>query len=201
MAQPAAPRPHHQPGQRSTHGPRRSGDEYDEATGTHLKGSVHGFISARLLDGVCGIAGTFSVLGDLARLLRHMLVPTQAAFDYTWIKESLRIHTGALTPARGLFWHPATGTDEIWVNYGFTGTGMWISPAQGRRAVLLTNKIRYNRNRELLTSIRHAFRVYAFASDQPNTVNDRDTDSAGQLPTPGPSSAPNTSRTEAFLAG
>ncbi|MFF2576373.1 serine hydrolase domain-containing protein [Streptomyces goshikiensis] len=140
--------------------------EYDEATGTHLKGIAHDF-SARLLDGVCGIAGAFSVLGDLTSLLRHMLAPTYAALGPIWIKESLRIHTGALTPARGLFWHPAPGTDptdEIWVHYGFTGTGMWISPAQSRWAILLTNKLRLNRDREPLTAVRNAFRTTAFAT-------------------------------------
>ncbi|MFJ2784404.1 MULTISPECIES: serine hydrolase domain-containing protein [unclassified Streptomyces] len=115
--------------------------EYNETTGTHLKGTAHDF-SARLLDGVCGIAGTFSVLDDLARFLRHMLAPTQAAFGPAWIKGSLRVQTGGLTPARGLFWHPAPGTDptgDIWVHYGFTGTGMWISPTQDRWASSRTN--------------------------------------------------------------
>ncbi|WP_060177349.1 serine hydrolase domain-containing protein [Streptomyces sp. IMTB 1903] len=139
--------------------------EYDETTGTHLKGTAHDF-SARLLGGVCGIAGTFSVLDDLALFLRHMLAPTQAALGPTWIKESLRIHTGTLTPARGLFWHPAPGTDpakDVWVHYGFTGTGMWISPAQSCWAVLLTNKVYFTRDRGPLTEIRNRFRATLFA--------------------------------------
>ncbi|MFE2240055.1 serine hydrolase domain-containing protein [Streptomyces virginiae] len=143
--------------------------EYDDTTGAHLKGTAHDF-SARLLGGVCGIAGTFSVLNDLALFLRHMLAPTQAAFGPTWIKDSLRLHTGDLTPARGLFWHPAPGTDpaeDIWVHYGFTGTGMWISPTQARWAVLLTNKLRLNRDREPLTAVRNAFRATAFDTNDP----------------------------------
>ncbi|MER5758860.1 serine hydrolase domain-containing protein [Streptomyces sp. NPDC002082] len=140
--------------------------EYDETTATYLKGTAHDF-SARLLDGVCGIAGTFSVLNDLALFLRHMLAPTRVAFGPAWTRDSLRIHTGDLTPARGLFWHPAPGTDHdhdqgVWVHYGFTGTGMWISPTQSRWAVLLTNKLRLNRDREPLTEIRNAFRAAAF---------------------------------------
>ncbi|MGR4881443.1 serine hydrolase domain-containing protein [Streptomyces sp. LARHCF249] len=141
--------------------------EYDETTGTHLKGTAHDF-SARLLGGVCGIAGTFSVLDDVALFLGHMLAPTPAAFGPTWIKESLRIHTRDLTPARGLFWHPAPGTDPaqaVWVHYGFTGTGMWISPTQSRWAVLLTNKIRLTRDRDPLTEIRDAFRAATFVAD------------------------------------
>ncbi|MFD3468121.1 serine hydrolase domain-containing protein [Streptomyces sp. NPDC058682] len=142
--------------------------EYDETTGTHLKGTAHDF-SARLLDGVCGIAGTFSMLDDLVRFLHHMLDPIQTAFGLAWIKGSLRVQTGGLTPARGLFWHPAPGTDPtggIWVHYGFTGTGMWISPTQDRWAILLTNKLRYNRDREPLTIVRNKFRLIAFATEQ-----------------------------------
>jgi CubicO group peptidase (beta-lactamase class C family) len=39
--------------------------EADQQTGTHLKGVAHDF-SARLLGGVCGIAGAFSTLDDTA---------------------------------------------------------------------------------------------------------------------------------------
>ncbi len=146
--------------------------EYDETTGTHLKGTAHDF-SARLLDGVCGIAGAFSVLDDLALFLRHMLAPTPAAFGPTWIKDSLHIHTSDLTPARGLFWYPAPGTEpdqDIWVHYGFTGTGMWISPTQDRWAVLLTNKLRFNRDLEPLTAVRNTFQATAFAAEDPQAT-------------------------------
>ncbi|MEW1695131.1 serine hydrolase domain-containing protein [Streptomyces sp. NPDC091278] len=139
--------------------------ELDEETGAHLKGTAHDF-SARLLGGTCGIAGTFSTLADLSRFLRHMLAPTQAAFGQPWITESLRIRTGELTPTRGLFWHPAPGTklgEDVWVHYGFTGTGMWISPKQRRWAVLLTNKLFLSRDRDPLTAIRGAFRSAAFS--------------------------------------
>lgn len=139
--------------------------ELDEEASTHLKGTAHDF-SARLLGGTCGIAGAFSTLADLSRFLRHMLAPTQAAFGQSWIADSLRIRTGELTPARGLFWHPAPGTElreDVWVHYGFTGTGIWISPTQDRWAALLTNKLYYTRDRQPLTDIRDAFRELAFA--------------------------------------
>lgn len=35
--------------------------------------------------------------------------------------------------------------------------GMWISPRQRRRAVLLTNKLYYTRDRQPLTDIRNTF--------------------------------------------
>jgi CubicO group peptidase (beta-lactamase class C family) len=145
---------------------RSAPTELDEETGRHLKGTAHDF-SARLLGGACGIAGVFSTATDLATFARHMLRPTRAAFGPTWIANSLRTHTGDLTPARGLFWHPAPGTaaeaDDIWVHYGFTGTAMWISPTRQTWAVLLTNKLFYTRDRAALTDVRNAFRSEAFA--------------------------------------
>jgi CubicO group peptidase (beta-lactamase class C family) len=45
---------------------------------------------------------------------------------------------------------------------GFTGTGMWISPKQQRWAILLTNKLYYNRDRQPLTDIRDTFRELVF---------------------------------------
>ncbi|WP_276615365.1 serine hydrolase [Nonomuraea basaltis] len=140
--------------------------EYDEQTGRHLKGTAHDF-SARLLGGACGIAGAFSTVAALATFLQHLLEPsTGKGFGADWVQESLQVRTGDLQPARGLSWHPAPGTDPtngIYVHYGFTGTGMWISPKQGRWAVLLTNKLYYGRDRQLLTNIRNAFRSLAFA--------------------------------------
>ncbi|UUU28098.1 serine hydrolase domain-containing protein [Streptomyces sp. DSM 40750] len=142
--------------------------ELDPDTNTHLKGIAHDF-SARLLGGVCGIAGAFTVLDDLARFLRYMLdqnsVQERAGFGSAWTAESLTTQTGSLTPARGLFWHPAPSVDPsdgIWVHYGFTGTGMWISPRLQRWAVLLTNKLYYTRDRQPLTDIRNTFRVSVF---------------------------------------
>ncbi|WP_327688165.1 serine hydrolase domain-containing protein [Streptomyces tubercidicus] len=142
--------------------------EPDEDTGRHLKGTAHDF-SARLLGGVCGIAGTFSTLDGLARFLRYMLDPTTApaapGFGPNWVEESLSVQTGTLEPVRGLFWHPAPGTDPAnrsYVHYGFTGTSMWISPKRGTWAVLMTNKLYYTRDREPLTRIRNAFRELVF---------------------------------------
>jgi CubicO group peptidase (beta-lactamase class C family) len=142
--------------------------ELDQNTDTHLKGIAHDF-SARLLGGVCGIAGTFTVADDLTAFLRYMLdhttAPAQAGFGAEWTAYSLTVHTGGLQPERGLFWHPAPCTsddDDIWVHYGFTDTGMWISPAKDQWSVLLTNKLYYTRDRQPLTDIRNSFRELAF---------------------------------------
>jgi CubicO group peptidase (beta-lactamase class C family) len=104
--------------------------ELDQETDTHLKGVAHDF-SARLLGGTCGIAGVFSALDDLTAILRYMLddstTTVRPGFGPAWTEESLIVQTGAIKPVRGLFWHPAPGTTQdgdVWVHYGFTGTGM-----------------------------------------------------------------------------
>ncbi|MEU6194288.1 hypothetical protein [Streptomyces sp. NPDC047061] len=53
-------------------------------------------------------------------------------------------------------------TDDVWVHYGFAGTGMWISPRQQGRAVLLADKLCCTRDRQPLTEIRNAFREVPF---------------------------------------
>lgn len=143
--------------------------ELDDETGRHLKGSPHDY-SARLL-GVCGSAGVFSVLADLAAFLRYLLAPDQAprrpGFGPAWVKESLKVQTGSLHPARGLFWHPApvpSGADasDVWAHFGFTGTAMWVSLRRRRWAVLLTNKLYYTRDSHPVLDVRKSFCRLAF---------------------------------------
>ncbi|MGW4913734.1 serine hydrolase domain-containing protein [Streptomyces sp. NPDC004270] len=144
--------------------------ELDDITGVRLRGTAHG-LPARLLGGVCGTAGAFSVLPDLAAFLRHLLRPRpdggRAGFGTAWIQESLRIQTGELTPAGGLFWRPAPGTvpgtDDIWEHYGSGAAGAWLSSEQGRWAVLLTNTRYSTRDYGSLIQVRNTFRSLAFA--------------------------------------
>ncbi|MFB7542346.1 serine hydrolase domain-containing protein [Streptomyces zaomyceticus] len=137
--------------------------EYDEESGAPLQGVVHDF-SARLLGGACGIAGVFTTSADIGRFLRHLLSPVPGTFSAGWTAASLRVHTGELVPPRGLFWHPAPGTepaDDIWAHFGFTGTGLWVSPSRGRWAVLLTNRLRLTRDPGPLSRVRDVFRALA----------------------------------------
>ncbi|MFB7513546.1 serine hydrolase domain-containing protein [Streptomyces sp. NPDC056144] len=138
--------------------------EYDEETGAPLQGTVHDF-SARLLGGACGIAGVFTTAADIGLFLRHLLAPLPGTFSPDWTAASLRVRTGALDPPRGLFWHPAPGTeptDDVWAHFGFTGTGLWVSPSRGRWAVLLTNRLYFTRDPGPLSRVRDRFRGLAF---------------------------------------
>ncbi|MFF2079978.1 serine hydrolase domain-containing protein [Kitasatospora sp. NPDC058162] len=144
---------------------RTAPTEYHEPTGAHLCGVVHD-PSARLLGGVSGNAGAFSTARDLARFLAAVLAPpAELPWGGPWITESLREQTGGLAPARGLSWLFAAGTDPAegtFVHYGFTGTGFWVSRRQGRWALLLTNKVHYDRTVQPLTDLRNAFRRAVF---------------------------------------
>ncbi|WP_330333987.1 beta-lactamase family protein [Streptomyces sp. NBC_00536] len=81
-----------------------------------------------------------STVEDLSRFLRHLLAGPDQPLTRAWITESLRIRTGELTPARGLLWHPAPGTDrrqDTWTHHGPGGADLWVSPLRGRWALLL----------------------------------------------------------------
>ncbi|WP_079009004.1 serine hydrolase domain-containing protein [Streptomyces sp. XY431] len=142
---------------------RTAPTEYERTAGGILCGTVHD-PSARLLGGVSGNAGAFSTARDLERFLTALLAPpsgTGIPWGEPWITESLRVHTGGLAPARGLSWLCAAGTDPAagtFVHYGFTGTGIWVSRRRGRWALLLTNKVHYDRDFQPLTDLRNAFR-------------------------------------------
>ncbi|MBO1417921.1 serine hydrolase [Streptomyces sp. FH025] len=144
---------------------RTAPTEYEESLGAHLRGVVHD-PSARLLGGVSGNAGAFATARDLARFLAAVLAPPpRLPWGERWIAESLREQTGGLTPARGLSWLYAPGTDPAdgtFVHYGFTGTGIWVSRRLGRWALLLTNKVHYDRSTQPLTDLRNAFRRSVF---------------------------------------
>ncbi len=142
----------------AAHGKQVAPTEYCEQAGAHLSGVTHDF-STRLLGGVCGISGLFSNVPDLQRFLQAMLAQglQGEVLDANWVRASLTVQTGSLTPSRGLFWHPAAGTgpeDDVWCHLGFTGTAMWISTRRGRYAVLLTNKLYYTRDFTRINALR-----------------------------------------------
>ncbi|MEU6236659.1 serine hydrolase domain-containing protein [Kitasatospora sp. NPDC047058] len=144
---------------------RTAPTEYEQEAGAALRGVVHD-PSARLLGGVSGNAGVFSTARDLGRFLTALLAPPAGLpWGDAWTAESLREQTGGLAPARGLSWLCAAGTDPAegtFVHYGFTGTGIWVSRRLGRWALLLTNKVHYDRDFQPLTDLRNAYRRAVF---------------------------------------
>jgi CubicO group peptidase (beta-lactamase class C family) len=142
--------------------------ELSEETGRRWQGVAHDY-SARLLGDGCGSAGAFSSAADLAVWMRHLLELSDggagaAGFDADWLRDSLRVQTGALSPPRGLFWHPAANIDDdIWCHHGFTGTSLFLSPGRRRYGVLLTNKVYFTRDTGAINALRRAFVDLAIA--------------------------------------
>ncbi|MER5728185.1 serine hydrolase domain-containing protein [Streptomyces sp. NPDC002138] len=105
-----------------------------------------------------GSGRVHSTVEDLSRFLRHLLAGPDQPLTRAWIAESLRIRTGEITPARGLLWHPAPGTDrrqDTWTHHGPGGADLWVSPRQDRWALLLAPTAD--------APVRAAFRAAAFA--------------------------------------
>ncbi|GAA3104068.1 hypothetical protein GCM10017687_14300 [Streptomyces echinatus] len=135
--------------------------ELDQDTDTHLKGVA-----------TTSQPASWAASAHRRRLHRprrprslppYMLAPAtsqrRAGFGSEWITRSLTIQTGELRPTRGLFWHPSPGTtteEDVWVHYGFTGTGMWISPTKDRWACSLPTSFTTPRPR---TADRHPQRL------------------------------------------
>lgn len=144
--------------------------EIDPETDAHLKGIAHDF-SARLLGGVCGIAGRLHRLGRPLRLPAIHARPHQRAWP-GGVRSRLD---------RRIAGHPdrraAAGTGTVLApgarNYPhrrYLGPlrlhRHWhvdlAPPGQQCWSVLLTNKLFYIRDRQPLTDIRNAFRGLAF---------------------------------------
>jgi CubicO group peptidase (beta-lactamase class C family) len=142
--------------------PTAAATELSEETGRHWQGVAHDY-SARLLGDACGSAGAFSSAADLAVWMRHLLALLDGSagavgFDADWLRASLRVQTGELSPPRGLFWHPAANVDDdLWCHHGFTGTSLFLSPGRRRYGVLLTNKVYFTRETEAINALRRAF--------------------------------------------
>ncbi len=120
--------------------------------GTMLRGTVHD-PTARRMGGVAGHAGLFGTADDLARfaqaLLRRDGILKSATTDA--MREPQNLGDDPITPDwRGLGWQLqaplVANRDDLAPlgtigHTGYTGTGLWIDYAQGRFAVLLSNRV------------------------------------------------------------
>ncbi|MFG2428078.1 serine hydrolase domain-containing protein [Streptomyces sp. NPDC048590] len=133
--------------------------------GRTVAGEVHDE-NAVVLGGIAGHAGLFSTLADTERLAvclaggaRELLRPETYAL-------MTAPHTDGLNLRRALAWQgqdpagspvgPSFGPDS-YGHTGFTGTSLWIDPATGRYAVLLTNRVHPTREGDGITGLRQEF--------------------------------------------
>ncbi|MFE5141410.1 serine hydrolase domain-containing protein [Streptomyces fagopyri] len=136
-----------------------------------VTGEVHDE-NAVVLDGIAGHAGLFAPIADLERLGRSLAAGAREVLRPETFALMTAAHTDAHALRRGLAWQgqdpvgspvgPSFGPTSFG-HTGFTGTSIWIDPATGRYAVLLTNRVHPSRVGDGIVSVRRAFHTAADA--------------------------------------
>lgn len=132
--------------------------------GTPVAGSVHDQNAARL-GGVAGHAGLFSTGMDLARYARVLLSRGRnAACTQVFRPGTVALFTRRAVEYRALGWElrdtVTAGSAGVRLSpsafghTGFTGTSMWIDPAQDLFVIILTNRVYAPRVGRSMTRIR-----------------------------------------------
>ena len=140
--------------------------ERDPWRARHLRGEVHDE-NAFVLGGVSAHAGLFSSAADLTKFSQMMLnggqlgdariMQTETLRDFRRVQNSLLSH-------RALGWETPNGTNSggrllrapAFGHTGFTGTSIWIDPANDRFVLLLTNRVNPTRANSRLGPFRTA---------------------------------------------
>jgi CubicO group peptidase (beta-lactamase class C family) len=146
--------------------PRVAPTEVDPWRQRQLRGEVHDE-NAFALGGVSSHAGLFSSAHDLARFARMML--NGGALDGTRIvsAETIRRFTTVQDSTfsnRALGWEVPSGTNSAghlmspsaFGHTGFTGTSIWMDPANDLFIVLLSNRVNPTREHRAITEVRVA---------------------------------------------
>ena len=138
--------------------------ERDPWRGRHLRGEVHDENAFRL-GGVSAHAGLFSTAADLARFARAMLnggelegariVRPQTIAEFTKVQDPALSH-------RALGWETPNRTNSAGTRMrapafghtGFTGTSIWIDPANDLFVILLTNRVNPTRANSRIGPVR-----------------------------------------------
>jgi CubicO group peptidase (beta-lactamase class C family) len=147
----------------SWHG-RTAPTEQDPWRQRKLRGEVHDENAARL-GGVAGHAGLFSTASDLARFARLYLnggiLDGTRVFDSATVVAFTRVQDSTVSK-RALGWETPTGRNSAGAKFsprafghtGFTGTSIWMDPAQDLFVVLLTNRVNPTRQNTRIGAVR-----------------------------------------------
>jgi CubicO group peptidase (beta-lactamase class C family) len=144
--------------------PRVAPTEIDPWRQRHLRGEVHDE-NASVLGGVSGHAGLFSSARDLARIAQLYLNRGELDGIRIWKPETVAEFTMVQDSAfsnRALGWETPNGTNSAghlmkrpaFGHTGFTGTSIWIDPANDLFIVLLTNRVNPTRANTKITAVR-----------------------------------------------
>lgn len=143
---------------------------------TPIAGEVHDQNAARL-DGVSGHAGLYSTGADLARYAQTLLAGGRAPDGTRWVSAATVAEFTRRGPGnRSLGWEMRDTTtaentgrrlsSRAFGHGGYTGTSMWIDPANDLFVIVLTNRVyapRTNRSITLLKAVRAAIADAAVA--------------------------------------
>ncbi|MEP7380375.1 MAG: serine hydrolase domain-containing protein [Gemmatimonadota bacterium] len=138
--------------------------EIDPWRQRHLRGEVHDE-NAFALGGIAPHAGLFSTAADLSRLTRMYL--NHGMLDGVRVLDSATIERFTARPDsplsnRALGWEKPTGSNSAghrmsaraFGHTGFTGTSIWIDPAQDVFIILLTNRVNPTRENRRIGQVR-----------------------------------------------
>ncbi|GAB1341062.1 hypothetical protein MASR1M101_01890 [Gemmatimonas sp.] len=143
---------------------RTAPTEQDPWRQRKLRGEVHDENAARL-GGVAGHAGLFSTARDLARFARLYLnggtIDGTRVFDSATVAVFTRVQDSSVS-RRALGWETPTGRNSAGTKLsplafghtGFTGTSIWMDPAQDLFVVLLTNRVNPTRQNTGIGAVR-----------------------------------------------
>jgi serine-type D-Ala-D-Ala carboxypeptidase len=134
-----------------------------------VRGEVHDE-NAHAAGGICGHAGLFSTAPEVATFARELCRSAAgepgALFDSALVRELFRERAGPGSTWRLGFDSPSpepgvSSAGDRWPargvgHLGFTGTSMWLDPAEGRYVILLTNRVHPTREREGIRELRRA---------------------------------------------
>lgn len=145
---------------------RTAPTEQDPWRQRKLRGEVHDENAARL-GGVAGHAGLFSTAHDLARFARVYLNGGQLdgvrIFDAATVAAFTTVQDTSVS-RRALGWETPTGRNSAgqrlsptaFGHTGFTGTSIWMDPAQNLFVILLTNRVNPTRQNGRIGAVRSA---------------------------------------------
>jgi CubicO group peptidase (beta-lactamase class C family) len=142
------------------------------ADGPPWNGVVHDE-NARLMGGVAGHAGLFSVAADLAAFCAWWVSAADAGVPASLRREAEACQTAGLGGSRGLGW--VRGGDRFDIlgghwpasavsHTGFTGTSLALDSPSGVWAVLLTNSVHFGRDATAVKALRREFHAAVAAA-------------------------------------
>jgi len=146
--------------------PRIAPTEVDPWRQRQIHGEVHDE-NAFVLGGVSTHAGLFSTAHDVTRLAQAYLNGGTLDGARIWSPETIRLFTTVQDSTfsnRALGWETPNGTNSAgrlmkrpaFGHTGFTGTSLWIDPANDLFVVLLTNRVNPTRQNLRIGGVRQA---------------------------------------------